>query len=190
VPDPLPGPVVGILLAAGAGRRYGGPKALVDGWLVRSIDTLREGGCDPVLVVLGAGAAEARLLVPDGVDVVVATDWAEGMGASLRTALRAVQAPSADAALVHLVDLLDVGSGVVRRLVSLSAPEALARAAYHGSPGHPVLLGRAHWEAVAAESSGDRGARAYLRSHEVDTVECGDLASGQDVDTNDQEPAS
>lgn len=188
--DPLPGPVVGILLAAGAGRRYGGPKAHVEGWLVRSVDTLREGGCEPVLVVLGAGAAEARRLVPDGVDVVVATDWAEGMSASLRAALTAVQASSADAALVHLVDLPDVGPAVVRRLVSLSAPDALARAVYHGSPGHPVLLGRVHWDEVAAESSGDRGARAYLRTREVDAVECGDLASGQDVDAIDQEPIS
>jgi CTP:molybdopterin cytidylyltransferase MocA len=62
-----PGPVAGILLAAGAGTRYGNPKALVDGWLADSVDTLFEGGCDPVLVVLGASAREAQALVPDGV---------------------------------------------------------------------------------------------------------------------------
>ncbi len=77
----------------------GTPKALVrdaDGtsWLVRSVSTLREGGCDRVLVVLGASAGEARSLLdgvidgPGGgtqdVDVVVAEDWDTGMGASLR----------------------------------------------------------------------------------------------------------
>jgi CTP:molybdopterin cytidylyltransferase MocA len=66
------------------------------------------------------------------------------MGASLRVGLAAVRATHAEAAVVHLVDLPDVGSGVVRRLVCLATPDALARAVYRGQPGHPVLLGRTH----------------------------------------------
>lgn len=181
-PETSTRPVVGIVLAAGAGVRYGGPKVLVEGWLDRSLRALVEGGCDSVLVVLGAGAAEAMSLVPSGVDVVVAPDWAEGMGASLRAALAGVRASGAEAALVHLVDLPDVGPEVVRRVAGLAAPDVLARAVYRGTPGHPVLLGRAHWDAVAAEATGDRGARAYLAGHGVRDIECGDLASGQDVD--------
>ena len=55
----------GLLLAAGAGRRMGMPKALVrddagEPWLVRGVRALRDGGCDAVTVVLGAGAEEAR----------------------------------------------------------------------------------------------------------------------------------
>jgi len=175
-------PVSGILLAAGAGVRHGGPKALVDGWLVGALEALRDGGCDPVLVVLGAAADEARSLVPDGVEVVVATDWADGMGASLRAGLTAVEETRAEAALVHLVDLPDVGAAVVRRVLAGAAPGALARAVYRGVPGHPVLLGRAHWRGAAAMATGDQGARAYLRTHAVDEIECGDLAQGQDVD--------
>ena len=49
-------------------------------------------------------------------------------------------------------------------------------------PGHPVVLGRDHWEGVAASAVGDRGARDYLAAHAVDLVECGDLATGADVD--------
>jgi CTP:molybdopterin cytidylyltransferase MocA len=49
-------------------------------------------------------------------------------------------------------------------------------------PGHPVLLGRDHWAGVVETSTGDRGARDYLASHEVALVECGDLATGADVD--------
>ncbi|MGY2876481.1 CTP:molybdopterin cytidylyltransferase MocA [Marmoricola sp. URHA0025 HA25] len=176
------GSVAGVLLAAGAGIRYGIPKALVDGWLAGSVDTLREGGCDPVLVVLGAGAREARRLVPDGVDVVIAPDWTDGMGASLRAGLAAVATSGADAALVHLVDLPDVGPDVARRLTGLATTDVLARAVYDGRAGHPVLLGRAHWGPVAAEALGDEGARAYLQRHEVDGIECGDLAGGHDVD--------
>ena len=49
-------------------------------------------------------------------------------------------------------------------------------------PGHPVLLGRDHWAGVAATATGDAGARDYLRGRDVTLVECGDLATGRDVD--------
>jgi CTP:molybdopterin cytidylyltransferase MocA len=179
------GAVVGVLLAAGAGRRMGRPKALVEGWLVGSLRALREGGCSRVLVVLGAAAEEARpLLEGYDVDLVVAEDWDEGMGASLRAALEALRVHDhATAALVSLVDLPDVGADVVRRLLDRPVGSAaLARAAYDGTPGHPVLIGRAHWAGVIASAHGDQGARAYLREHEVAQVECGDLATGVDVD--------
>lgn len=179
--------VRGLLLAAGAGRRMGGPKALVrdpDGtsWLVRAVTALVDGGCDGVTVVLGAAADEARALVPHGTDVVVADDWDDGMGASLRAGLGAL-GRAVDAALVSLVDLPDVGADVVARVLAAGAgPGVLARAAYDGRPGHPVLLGRDHWDAIAASASGDRGARDYLAAHEVALVPCGDLATGRDVD--------
>ena len=56
------------------------------------------------------------------------------------------------------------------------------RAAYHGVPGHPVLIGSDHWAGVVATATGDRGARDFLAAHEVALVECGDLATGVDVD--------
>jgi molybdenum cofactor cytidylyltransferase/nicotine blue oxidoreductase len=185
--------VEGLLLAAGAGRRMGQPKALVtdDGgsWLVRGVGTLREGGCDRVTAVLGAEADRARVLL-DGLDVraVVADDWAEGMGASLRAGLRSLAGSEDVAVVVSLVDLPDLVPEVVRRVVarvltSGDGPAALARASYDGKPGHPVLLGRDHWAGVAETARGDRGARDYLAGHEVTLVECGDLATGRDVDS-------
>ena len=174
----------GLLLAAGAGRRLGRPKALVEGWLPRAVASLA--GCDETVVVLGAEADRARPLLPDGVRVVVAHDWAQGMGASLRAGLEAL-APDARPlrCIVTLVDLPDVTAEVVARLLGLpEAADGLARAAYAGVPGHPVLLGRDHWAGIAATATGDQGARDYLRSREVVLVECGDLASGADVDTS------
>ncbi len=184
----------GLLLAAGAGRRIGGPKALLrdaDGtpWVRRAAALLADGGCDPVVVVLGAAAAEAEALLPPAVAVVVATDWTDGMGASLRTGLAALPelAPEADAALVLLVDLPDLVAGVVRRVAAEAAPDSLARATYGGGAaarhGHPVLLGRQHWRGAADAATGDHGARAYLDAHEVMPVDCSDLAGGADVDT-------
>lgn len=195
----LPGAsyVAGLLLAAGAGRRMGGPKALLrhpDGvpFLDRALGALLEAGCGTVTVVLGAAAEDARgLLAGTGraddpaVRVVVADDWEQGMGASLRRGLRALAdgEPAAVSALVTLVDLPDVGAAVVRRLLAAgSGREALARATYHGRPGHPVLLGRDHWAGVVAVASGDRGARDYLAACPPTTYECGDLATGEDVD--------
>ena len=177
----------GLLLAAGAGTRMGRPKALVvdDGtpWLVRGVETLRGGGCDDVVVVLGAAADEARGLVPEGVGVVVAADWAEGMSASLRAGLVHLEETEADAALVSLVDLPDVTDAVVRRVLAAGADQAaLIRTTYDGRPGHPVLLGREHWFGVRAAAVGDRGARDYLANHALVAVECGDLATGRDVD--------
>ena len=60
--------------------------------------------------------------------------------------------------------------------------DTLARATYDGTPGHPVLIGRDHWAGVIESATGDQGARSYLGRHEVVLVECGDLASGRDVD--------
>jgi molybdenum cofactor cytidylyltransferase/nicotine blue oxidoreductase len=180
--------VDGLLLAAGAGTRMGRPKALVVGddgtpWLSAGVSVLREGGCRRVTVVLGAASEEAALLVPDDVRVVVAEDWAEGMGASLRSGLAEVE-PDADAVLVTLVDLPDITGEVVRRVVAAATgPAGLARATYQGRPGHPVLIGRDHWDGVRGSATGDTGARDYLAAHEVTSVECGDLATGRDVDS-------
>jgi CTP:molybdopterin cytidylyltransferase MocA len=185
--------VVGILLAAGAGRRAGGPKALRSdadgsGWLSRGVRVLLGGGCAEVVVVLGAQAATARNLLAGllaaaaPVTVVEATDWSEGMAASLRAGLAA--AGECDGVLVHLVDLPDVTADVVRRVLD-SSPDvsaALARACYAGRPGHPVLIGSAHRGPVVASLRGEAGARDYLAAHAAYCVECGDLATGVDRD--------
>jgi molybdenum cofactor cytidylyltransferase/nicotine blue oxidoreductase len=181
--------IVGVLLAAGAGRRMGGPKALVEGvdglpWVVTASRALSAGGCDEVVVVLGAGAVQAGLLLTDEpVRTVVAGDWASGLASSLRAGLTAASATGAEAALVHLVDLPDVGSAVVRRVADRAAADVLARASYAAGPGHPVLLGRSHWAAVMTASDGDRGAATYLARHDVELVDCADLATGVDHDT-------
>jgi len=155
-------------------------------YLDRAIGWLLDGGCDAVTVVLGAAADEASEILRvhgwadcDDVSVLVNDDWADGMGASLRAGLSALDS---EAALVMLVDLPDVHDDVVRRLLSDVAPDALVRATYDGKPGHPVLIGRDHWSGVIESAAGDRGARGYLDSHGVREVPCDDLATGRDLD--------
>lgn len=98
-----PKPVVraaGLILAAGAGRRYGMPKALVpyEGrLLVEGAYRLVASVCDPVVVVLGAAADEVRSRAELGDAVVVLNpDWDSGMGSSLRTGLAALTALHGD----------------------------------------------------------------------------------------------
>ena len=181
----------GLLLAAGAGRRMGLPKALVelDGepLVRRALRTLVEGGAVPVVVVLGARAHDVRAVLPADVAAVEAIDWRDGMGASLRAGLAALENTDATAAVVHLVDLPGVPAAVVSRLIAAARRDVLARAAYRGRPGHPVLLGRAHWPGVRNAAVGDAGARGYLAGRpDVVLVECADLADPDDVDTPEQ----
>ena len=176
-----PSAPAGLVLAAGAGRRYGQPKApvVIDGERLvdRAVRCLREGGCDPVLVVLGAWVGD----VPDA-DVVVNEDWAEGMGSSLRAGLQALmEREDAEAAVVTLVDLPGLTSAAVRRLVDASAD--LAVATYSGERGHPVRMSRRHWPEVIHMAQGDEGARRLLRAHpDVVAIEVGDVAHGYDLD--------
>ena len=176
------GNVAGLVLAAGEGRRFGGPKApvVIDGERLvdRAVRVLREGGCDPVYVVLGAWSGD----VPDAVTV-ANPDWSEGMGSSLRAGLVSVDPlVDVDRVIVTLVDLPGLTGEAVARLAA--SPARIAQASYEGKRGHPVMLGREHFEGVSSAAQGDRGARDYLRAHsdEVSLVEVGDVASGEDLD--------
>jgi nicotine blue oxidoreductase len=184
--------VAGLVLAAGAGRRYGMPKALVEyegqRLVDRAVDTLRAAGADPVVVVLGAAAdrvrAAARL---EHATVTENPDWDAGMGSSLRAGLAALAGTGALAVVVLLVDMPGISAEAVRRVAGLAAPDALVMAGYRERRGHPVLLGRDHWPGVAALATGDTGARPYLREHAaaVRVVPCGDVADDRDLDTPD-----
>lgn len=175
---------VGVLLAAGAGTRFGMPKVLAGQgqWLQGAIDALVGGGCGEVLVVLGAAIVEP----PAPACVVMAADWADGMSASVRAGLAA--AAGAGVAVLHVVDTPDVGADVVARVLAAerASTSGLARAVFGGRPGHPVAIACRHWPALLDALRGDHGARDFLRARGADvvTVECGDLASGLDIDVD------
>jgi molybdenum cofactor cytidylyltransferase/nicotine blue oxidoreductase len=180
--------VAGVVLAAGGGRRYGMPKALVElgGSLLveRAVRTARV-VCDPVLVVLGAQAVDVwRRADLDGATVLANEDWETGMASSLRTGLDGLRGwpGQIDAALVLLVDMPGMTPAALTRLARYAGPDALAVATYDGVRGHPVLLGREHWAGVAETATGDEGARRYLAAHEVDEVDCTGLADPADLD--------
>ena len=180
--------VAAVVLAAGGGRRYGMPKAMVEyeGSLLveRAVRTARA-VCDPVLVVLGAQAVDVWQRADlDGAAVLANRDWASGMASSLRTGLEGLRGwpGRVEAALVTLVDMPGMTVQALERVAALAAPDALAVATYDGVRGHPVLLGREHWAGVGETATGDEGARRYLAAHDVVEVDCTGLADPFDLD--------
>ena len=178
---PISSPPAGIVLAAGSGTRFGGPKApypfqgerLVD----RAISVLQTAGITPIVVVLGAWVDE----IPD-CTVVINEDHASGMGSSLRTGLsylieHQVNAPSA---LITLVDLPHLQLSSITEV--MDSPAELVQACYHGTPGHPVKIGAHHWDALIADLSGDTGAKKYLQAHHAVMLEIDDPGIIADLD--------
>lgn len=150
----------------------------------RAVRLLREAGCAPVVVVLGAWQGE----VPGADRVVINPDWPSGMSSSLRCGLAqfAADSPSGpravavDRVLITLVDLVGLTADAARRVID--SPARIAAAAYDGQRGHPVLIGVEHLSDVMAGATGDRGARDFLQAVDVALVEVADVAGPEDLD--------
>ncbi|MFF2841291.1 nicotine blue oxidoreductase [Paenarthrobacter sp. NPDC057981] len=190
-------PTTGVLLAAGAGTRLGrGPKAMLPHrarTLVEVLaDTLFDGGCSEVVVVLGAEADRIRTSTElSAYTVVENPDWAKGMAGSFRAGIDA--AASGNSIMVALVDQPGLTPTAVSRLLGSHHPGRVTAAAYPDESGrlkrrHPVIFDVGLRSQAAAAAHGDTGARSFLKAHPglVDLVDCSDLCSGEDLDTKDQ----
>jgi CTP:molybdopterin cytidylyltransferase MocA len=183
--------VGGLILAAGAGRRFGAPKqlAMLDGRPLLEHALLAMAGAtrvDQVVVVLGSHADEILAKVElHGALAVACADWEEGQAASLRVGVAAL-AKLVDVIVVTLGDQPAIDPRAIDRVVAARNDSTVAlRASYRGRPGHPVLLERPLFE-PAAKQRGDQGARSLLSRFVVTLVECDGLGSDADVDTVEQ----
>jgi CTP:molybdopterin cytidylyltransferase MocA len=176
----------GLVLAAGAGTRFGRAKQLAElggrPLLEHALRTMALAPLDRVVVVLGHRAGEVlRDVDLHGAEPVVCEDWEEGQAASLACGLGRLH--DAEAVVVTLGDQPLVRKEAIRRVLAARGQGAPAvRATYAGEPGHPVVLERELFGALRA-ASGERGASEVLRSVGVHAVACDDLGGGQDVDT-------
>jgi CTP:molybdopterin cytidylyltransferase MocA len=182
--------IAGLIIAAGGGRRIGGPAALLhqgETPLVdRVLETLRESGCDPVVVVLGAAANRVRDAAGlHGAKVVVNRAWGTGIGSSMRAGLDALKDKATEAVVVVPVDMPGVTADAVRRVAALPYPDVLVCATYDGLRSYPMLFGRRHWPGISTLAKADVGARAYLLAHkdEIVDISCDEVADGVRVDS-------
>jgi molybdenum cofactor cytidylyltransferase len=179
----------GIVLAAGAGTRFGGGKQLAElegrPLLEHALRAMAAAPIGRVVVVLGAGAEEIAGSVDlHGAEPLVCDRWEEGQSASLATGL--AELGDAEAVVVTLGDQPRLAADAIRRVIDARGGAAAAvRATYDGEPGHPVLLER---ELIGRlrDVTGDHGARNLLLSVTTREVPCDDLGGGEDVDTRAQ----
>ena len=173
--------IAGLVLAAGAGTRFGPePKLLADvagrPVLQHTIDAMTQvRALDRVVVVLGARAQTLLSAVHFGrAEPLICRQWEDGPSASLRCGVDAL----ADAAKIVLT--LGDQPLITAKIVERFAREPPgARASYHGNPGHPVVLGPEHARAIR-RLTGDVGARDILTGP---LVESADLGLMRDLDT-------
>ena len=165
------GGVAGVVLAAGASSRMGGPKMLLPlggrTLLSTVAAALLDAGLPSVVVVLGCDAdnvrAAAGLPEDPRLRVVVNDEWRSGMASSLRRGLE--ECGEAAAALVALGDQAGLTADRVRRIVSAWRPDAaLVVPTHNGRAGHPVLFARTLWDELRA-LSGDVGGRDVVTRH-------------------------
>jgi CTP:molybdopterin cytidylyltransferase MocA len=179
----------GLVLAAGAGRRFGGPKQLAElngtPLLEHSLRAMIASPVGRVVVVLGALFEEVTARVDlQGAEPHRCERWAEGQSASLACGL--AELAECEAVVVTLGDQPRMSPDAIRRVIGARGPGAVAvRATYSGAPGHPVLLENELFESFR-NVTGDHGARNLLMSVAVREVPCDDLGGGEDVDTREE----
>jgi len=169
--------VAGLILAAGESRRMGSPKALLRYGRETFLDTLTalfQTRCSPVIVVLGAHAAEIRAGALRPARFVVNHDWASGMTTSLQCGLRAVPA-DAGGVLFTLVDHPAASPATLDALLAPAGAQAplLRVPRYREKRGHPIWFApqlTPEFLALPAEGA----AREVVRRH-VDRTEFLDL---------------
>jgi molybdenum cofactor cytidylyltransferase len=180
--------IVGILLAAGASKRFGGDKlmqCLPDGELV-AVRACRNllAGTDEVLAVVRPGSEPlAGLLQAAGARVLICAEAEHGMGASLAFGVRSQ--PHALGWLIALADMPWVEPSTIRQVAdALRSGAAIAAPSWQGQRGHPVGFAHALGSELAT-LTGDVGAKALIQAHlgQMHIIDCDDSGIVRDIDT-------
>ena len=180
-----------LVLAAGAGTRFGSPKQLaaVNGvpMLRLALDRALSLAGAQVSVVLGAHAGEiAPVLGRLAVNVVVNRQWQEGMSSSIRAGVASVPG-SVGGVLLLLADQVGVSEGDLQRLCDAwrRNPGSIVAAQYGGGHGVPALFPRGQY-ALLLSLRGERGARALLRGGGLGIIGVQMPSAARDIDTREE----
>jgi molybdenum cofactor cytidylyltransferase len=182
--------VAGIILAAGASRRYGSPKLLLP-WkgfpLINHVVTAAlQAGLDPVVVVAGEhNAAIREALKGQPVVVLYNAEWESGQSSSVRTGLDAL--PMWIGAAVFLLgDQPQIPPSLPHALVNTHSTKLapIVAPVVDGQRANPVLFDRTTFNDLR-KLHGDVGGRALFSRYPVTWMEWHDPAVLQDIDTPD-----
>lgn len=189
--------VAALVLAAGAAERMGQVKALLPlgglTLLARSIALVREGGCDPVIVVEGAHPLDAEpALTESGVMRAFNSDWPLGPLGSLQVGLRAaLELGEFDGLLVHHVERPRVAAATVAALIDGLAhePDTIWQPRFEARSGHPMLWPRSCFGDLLALEPTRASARTLVHAPELATrrrwLPCNDPGVLDNIDTPD-----
>ncbi|MGE8565529.1 molybdopterin-guanine dinucleotide biosynthesis protein MobA [compost metagenome] len=203
-PSPASPHCVGVLLAAGHGRRYaaaapGQDKLLVllgDGTpvAVACARALRQATARTIAVLRADQTALRALLESEGCEIVVVKADANGMGDSLATAARhlmqeaqsvqdvqTLDHPTESACLIALADMPWLRADTCLQVAAATRRHRIVAPTWQGRRGHPVAFARDLWPELAA-LSGDVGARSVLMRHPVHELALDDPGVLADVD--------
>ncbi len=181
------GSIVGILLAAGASRRFGADKLtqiLPNGELV-AVQACRNllAGTDSVLAVVRPGSERlATLLQAEGAQVITCTDAEQGMSRSLIFGIRSC--PEASGWLIGLADMPWIDPVTIRQVAdALRLGAKLAAPSWHGRRGHPVGFSQALGPELTT-LNGDEGAKVLIQSYikQLQIITCNDSGILRDID--------
>lgn len=185
--------IVGLLLAAGHGRRFDPAgqadkllQALPDGTLVaqQSARRLRT-ACSSAIAVVGPASSDAlrQVLAGEGCAVVTCAASADGMGHSLACGAQTATDQAADGLIIALADMPFVTAATVDALVqALRSGAGIAVPAMAGRRGNPVGFASRHFSQLA-QMRGDTGAKALLKAHPIHEVTVDDTGIFRDIDT-------
>jgi molybdenum cofactor cytidylyltransferase len=159
-----------VILAAGGSSRLGRPKQLLQfrgKTLVRRIvDAALEGGCSPIVVVVGRDKVKiARELEQTNAVIVENVNWNNGMGTSIRSAVQHLihTAPNVEAIALLVCDQPFVGSHTIEQLIALreKTKKAIVASSYAGTLGVPALFHHSCADELVGLDEGS-GARAVI----------------------------
>jgi len=181
-----------VILSAGESSRMGRPKALlpIDGqtFIERIVASLRHGGIERIVVVLGFNAEELRRQTAHlAVDVLINPDYQRGQLSSLQVAVRHLQTDkNCHGMMVHLVDHPYIDPKLVQLMLRRfdESKPLIVVPRHQGKRGHPVIFSRALFGELL-DAPMDEGAKAVVNAHRDETLEIDteDVGITLDIDT-------